>query len=87
MSVIGIIFFTEQLHLRLVKAGVLSIILGLAMTHDSDLAFWAAALLLNLAMTSGMSTLYQMQKYLCSIPVFVLICQCNVKIPNSVLNV
>ena len=62
MSVIGIIFFTEQLHLRLVKAGVLSIILGLAMTQDSDLAFWAAALLLNLAMTSGMSTLYQNAK-------------------------
>ncbi|XP_072025572.1 uncharacterized protein [Amphiura filiformis] len=50
---LGFLCSCEQLHFRLVKAGVLSIILGLSMMHDSDLAFWAAALLLNLAMTSG----------------------------------
>lgn len=49
---LGLFCGCEQLHHRLVRAGSLEMILGLAHSHDPDLVFWASALLLNLAMTS-----------------------------------
>ncbi|XP_066278423.1 uncharacterized protein [Branchiostoma lanceolatum] len=42
----------EHLHLQVVEAGILDTILLFSQTSDPDLTFWAAALLLNLAMTS-----------------------------------
>eukprot|EP00058_Branchiostoma_floridae_P023406 XP_002608896.1 hypothetical protein BRAFLDRAFT_85546 [Branchiostoma floridae] len=42
----------EHLHLEVVEAGILDTILLFSQTSDPDLTFWAAALLLNLAMTS-----------------------------------
>lgn len=48
------LFFVEHHMLKLVEGGVLKLVLQFASQGDSELKFWSAAMLLNMAMTSGM---------------------------------